>query len=332
MSKNAKVEVYRIILSPTNEKKKEFYSFKEFFIDKYVGLDEKSNDKKIFTKFFSEMFKPEDATYNENEKKRKAFRLSKDITKKEDTFVIHGVLEGGPYDVGKTTGNKKTKGDSKPLGRNIVVQDDFYFLLQTRLNEKVGILILQSYGSDKIDDVFLPFIKKLFKDVGKTFEAATPPYLPNSISELAKNTAIISELNYQTNNLIVNQISEDKKDKLSGKFNVKIIISPVNDGISIHSLPKWKKIINKTIFKFPENEMALESFNTKAGYLKSPSLKNPARFEIDQEKISIHPSIYLEKIDQVILNENGTPDWDSLKKYCNDDLLPELELEIYGKN
>lgn len=130
----------------------------------------------------------------------------------------------------------------------------------------------------------------------------------------------------------MNQISEDKKDKMFGKFNVKIIITSVDNSIPIATFPKWKKIINKAIFKFPENEMILEDFNNKAGYLKSQTLRNPARFEIDQEKISIFPSIYLEKIDDVIINENGVPEWESLKKYCLKELLPELELEIYGKD
>jgi len=328
--KNAKIEIYKVLLSPSSEKRKEFYSFREFFIKKY-DLPEKTSDNKIFTKFFTEMFKL-NSDYNEHEKKRKVFRLSKDITKKEDSYIVHGVIEGGPYNVGKTTGNRLTKRESKPLGKNIVVQDDFYFLLQTRLEKRVGILILQRYGNDSIDDVFKPFIKKLFKLTGQTYDAVVAGHLPKSFAEIAKQTAIVSELNYQTSNLIVNQISEDGKDKLSGKFNVKIIITPVGASIPITGLSKWKKIINKAIFKFPENEMDLESFNSKAGYVKSPTLKNPARFEIDKDSISIQPSIFLEKVDDVIIEENGVPDWESLKKYCIEELLPELELEIYGKD
>lgn len=329
--KNPKIEVYKVLLSPSSEKRKQFYSFREFFLKKY-DLKSSTKDNKIFNKFFSEMFKSDSPDYNEDGKRRKAFRLSKDVSKKNDSFIIHGVLEGGPYDVGKSTGDRRTKRESKKLGKNIIIQDDFYFLLQTKLDKKVGILILQSYGSDKIDDIFRPFIKKLFKLTGQTYEAIVAPHFPASFAELAQNTAIVSELNYQTNNLVVNQLSEDGKDKLSGKFNVKIIITPVNESIPVQSLPRWKKIINKALFKFPENEMELESFNTKAGYLKSNTLKNPARFEIDNDSISIQPSIYLEKIDSVIINENGNPEWDSLKAYCLNELLPELENEIYGKD
>ncbi|MCW4469098.1 hypothetical protein OGH69_08995 [Flavobacterium sp. MFBS3-15] len=329
--KNPKIEVYRVILSPSSERRKEFYSFREFFIKKY-GLKENAKDDKIFNKFFTDMFKSDNPDYNEDGKRRKAFRLSNDVKKGVNNFVIHGVLEGGPYDVGKSTGDRRTKRESKKLGKNIIIQDDFYFLLQTKLDKKVGILILQSYGTDKIDDIFRPFIKKLFKLTGQTYEAVVAPHFPTSFADLARNTAIVSELNYQTNNLVVNQLSEDGRDKLSGKFNVKIIITPVNESIPVQSLPKWKKIINKALFKFPENEMELESFNTKAGYLKSDTLKNPARFEINNDNISIQPSIYLEKIDSVVINENGNPDWETLKVYCINELLPELEEEIYGED
>lgn len=329
--KNPKIEIYKVILSPSSESKKKFYSFRQFFIKKY-DLKEKTSDKKIFTAFFNDMFKSNDPSYNEDFKRRKAFRLSSNIIKKEEKSIIHGVIEGGNFDVGKTTGDRRTKRESEKLGKNIIIQDDFYFLLQTRLSNRVGILILQSYGSEKIDDVFRPFIKKIFKYSGETYDAVVTPHLPNSFIELAKETAIVSELNYQTNNFIVNQISDDGKDKLSGKFNIRITITPTNDSIPIQTLPKWKKIINKALFKFPENEMELESFNNQAGYIKSDTLRNPARFEMNKDIINIQPSIYLEKIDSVVINENGNPDWETLKKYCLDELLPELELEIYGKN
>src|SRR5690606_31981667 len=103
-----------------------------------------------------------------------------------------------------------------------------------------------------------------------------------------------------------------------------------DDSIPLPTLNKWKKMLGNSLLKLPQNEMTLENFNSKTGYLKSETIKNPARFEIDQERIEIKPTIFLEKVDEVILEENGVPDWDSLKSYCIDNLLPELQLEVYG--
>lgn len=324
--KNPKLEVYKVILSPTNEKNKDVFSFRELFVNKYE-LDSKTSDKKLFTTFFEDIFKSSD--YNENDKLRKAFRLSKDITMSPKDFYIHGVMEGGAYDVGKTAGNRRTKRESRKFSKDIIIQDDFYFLLQTRLDKNVGILVVQTYGQENIDDVFKPFIKKLFRVVGLSYGAIISPLIPKSFEEMAKTTAIVSELNYQTKNIRINQLSEDKKDKLEGKFNLKITLTPVEGSVPLPTLDKWRKIIGKSLLKLPDNEMTLEDFNSKTGYIKSTTLKNKARFEIDEESIRIKPSLYLEKVDDVILEENGQPEWDSLKKYCSLNLLPDLEQEVY---
>lgn len=324
--KNPRLEVFKVILSPSSEKNKDTFSFRELFISKY-SLSDKATDSQIYKAFFEDVFKSSD--YKENSKLRKAFRLSKNITKKGRSFITHGVIEGGAFDVGKTAGNRRTQRESRKLHKDVIIQDDFYFLLQTRLDKKVGILILQTYSQDRIDDVFKPFIKKIFKNTGKTYEAVVAPYIPKSIEDMAKTTAIVSELNYQTKNLRINQLSEDKKDKLEGKFNIKITLTPVEGSVTLPTLNKWGKTLGKILLKLPGTEMTLDSFNSKTGYLRSKTLKNPARFEIDAESIKIKPTLFLEKVDDVILEENGTPDWESLKKYCLENLLPDLEQEIY---
>ena len=329
MSKNAKLDVYRVILMPSSEERKKTYSFREFFIAKY-DLKDTATDNQIYNAFFKDVFKSSD--YTESPKRRKAFRLSKDITKKINDFVVHGVVEGGPYDSGKTTGNRRTKRESKKIGKNTIIQDDFYFLLQTKLDEREGILILQTYSQDRIDDIFIPFLKKLFKHTGQTFNGVVSQFVPDSIKEMAKKTAFVSELNYQTKNLKINQLSNDKKDKLEGKFNLKITLTPVENSIPLPRLDKRRKMLGNSLLSLPQNEMTLENFNSKTGYLKSETIKNPARFEIDQERIEIKPTVFLEKVDEVTIEENGVPVWETLKTYCIDTLLPELELEVYEKN
>lgn len=329
MSKNAKLDVYKVILQPSSEKRKVTYSFREFFIAKY-SLKDTATDNQIFNAFFKDVFKSSD--YTDNTKIRKAFRLSKNITKKNSNFIVHGVVEGGPYDSGKTTGNRVTKRESKKINKNIIIQDDFYFLLQTKLDERQGILILQTYSQDRIDDVFKPFIKKLFRHSGQTFNGIISQFVPESIKTMAKDTAFVSELIYQTKNIRINQLSEDKKDKLDGRFNLKITLTSLDNSIPLPRLNKWKRMLANSLLKLPQNEMTLANFNEKTGYLKSETIKNPARFEIDEERIEIKPTIFLEKVDEVTLEENGVPVWETLKDYCLNNLLPDLELEVYGKD
>ena len=132
--KNPKIEVYKVILSPTSEKNKDVFSFRELFISKY-DLDEKTKDKKIYNSFYEDVFKTSD--YKENDKIRKAFRLSNDITLNSNDFYIHGVMEGGTYDVGKTAGNRKTKRESRKFHKDVIIQDDFYFYCRLNLIKKL---------------------------------------------------------------------------------------------------------------------------------------------------------------------------------------------------
>ena len=103
----------------------------------------------------------------------------------------------------------------------------FFLFRWERVKFSIGSWLVATADFDKIDDIFKPYISSLFELEGETYKAIIAPYLPKEIEEMAKETAIISEFNYQTKNISVNSLSDDRNSQLIGSFNVKIIIHEI---------------------------------------------------------------------------------------------------------
>jgi hypothetical protein len=344
--KNPKIEFYKIHLNPMNKNSKT--KIRDVFRDIFISLNPEYNsdtvstveDSKLQSSFFQYFFNKINSKFNTNQRKRKAFYAKTNIIDgiektpikiSLDDSLLDGLIRGGDYDTGKKIGDMSNPTEETPeLDKANIILDDFYFCLHTPLNKDVAILVLQSYTKDQISDIFTPFVTKLFKRQGVTFNAKLEKFMPQIIQDEFKTTSIVEKFRFN-NKLLISQmengISYDKA------FNVQVEIKPVEKDINLGEFQKWKRKVGESIFNLPNNPAKeLNTFNEQIGYLKpNDGISKPTPFELNADKIKINATIYLEKYVPLDL-DSGVPKWDKLEEYVKKTLFEVVSPEVYPED
>ncbi len=344
MSKNPKVEFYKIILHPTPSTSNDI-TFKDVYQKIYLNLKpeeeniESISNNDLKRNFNQHFFNSIDNKFQRDSRKRKAFysksikidgSITNPIKFSLASSTISGLIKGGDYDTGKDLGDiGKPEDDTEPLDESNILLDNFYFSLYTPLNKNIAILAIHSYTKDQIADVFTPFISKLFRIPGFTYNAMLESFMPKEMQENFKKTSIVKQLNY-SNRVIVNDIEDGVI--MNEEFSIKIEINSLGEQINLKNLPLWKKKIGESILGLPNRpEKSLGSFNKQTGYLKSKGgVTTPASFQLDKNDIDIKPTIFLKNYIRV--EENGIPDWPQLESFINKTLEEIVKPEVYPED
>lgn len=343
MSKNPKIEFFKIHLEPTPSN--EDVTFKSIFKKIYESAHpeddvETVNDDDLQSFFFSHFFKKIDTKFNDDKRKRKAFYAKPEVV--DGTPVtpikisipnstIDGIIKGGIYDTGKDLGDiARPQDDTETLDENNILLDSFYFSLYTPLSKDIGILAIQSYTRDLIADVFVPFVERLFKIPEFTYKAVATKFMPLEMQKAFKQNSIVKKFQF-SNREIVNQMENGVL--LDGEFTVNIQITSLGNQINLNNLPLWKQKIGESVLGLANKpQRSLDTFNNQYGYVHSPDGKtSDTRFTLDAGEVDITATLFLENY--ITIEENGTPDWDELRifttKTINDTIKPEVYPEDY---
>jgi hypothetical protein len=288
--------------------------------------------------FFRHFFFKIDTGVVKNEAKRKAFKAkyygdnaeNNNASLMSENNIIHGVIKGGEYDTGKYLGEiNDPDADEQRLEATKLITDDFYFLLYTPLNNSIGILVLQTYTRDNINDIFKPFIEKLFKVTGITNKATASIFMPKIIQERFKNNSIVKKFVY-SNRFVVNAM--DQQTMQTGSFTVRVEITSHGDQVNMNNLPWWKRILGRSNINISEeNNMQLEAFANQNGYLQPQVAQStPTMFELDDNDFEITPTIFLKN--NINLEENGIPLFDELHDFVLDTLYTTVIPEVYPED
>lgn len=344
MSKNPKLEFYKVNLNAINPD--DFLTFRQVFkkikedYDEILGEknSEESNfsDLKLMMDFYRHFFSVSAGTFK-NELKNKAFSVKPATANEEDIvklnnskYFIHGLMKGGEYRTGKSIGEIEDP-DKKPekLTDGKVITDDFYFLLYTPLDSNIGVLILQSYTKDSINDIFRPFVEHLFKVKGLSLKAVTSIFMPKSMQEDFKSNSYIKSFNY-SQRILVSGIED--QNILDGEFTVNVEIKALNNNVNLSNLSAWRKRLGNAILGLPnETQRNLSTFDKKKGYINSSEGKSTATpFELDAATIEINPTIFLQN--EINLEENGVPIWQELEDFAILTLDSIIKPEVYPDN
>lgn len=337
--KNPKLEFYRIDLKPTKDSND--ITFRDVFTELYI--EEKPSkkgkevrDETLMKAFLSRFLGKINDKFEIDNNKRKAFFVKKqrgvnDAVKfGSSSNIIHGRIKGGPYDTGKEEGDlANPEGDNRKFKKSTIILDDFYFLLYMPLDKSIGVLLLHNYTSDRIADVFIPFVKGLFKIKKLTYKPKIEHFMPEEMQEDFKENSTIKKFVF-SNSYIINDL--DDSVQTTGKFTIQITVSSSDQSINTKNLKIWKKALRKINIKIPGNEVrSVETFAKQTAYIKDNNSKsNPTIFRLDDEKLQIIPTIYL--TNHINLEENGVPKWGQLEKFAHKVLTENVIPEIYPEN
>lgn len=344
MSKNPKIEFYKIQLNSIEPE--QFITFREIYTrvrenhineqDLEINLNQIPNDNTLMLDFYRHFFQTSAGTVI-NENKNKAFSVKPDTAEVLDKVkididrnIIHGIMKGGEFRTGKSIGeiDDPNKAPERLADMNVIT-DDFYFLIYTPLDSDTGILLLQSYTKDNINDIFRPFVENLFKVKKLSLKAVTKIFMPISMQEEFKSNSIIKSFRY-SNRVVVNGIED--QHVLEGEFTINVEIKAHDKNVNLQNLPIWRQRLGRAILGLPdESQRHLDTFSKKNGYIDSNDGKTtPTKFNLDAAEMEINPTIFL--INEINLEENGVPIWQELEDFAYSTLESIIKPEVYPEN
>ncbi|SDK92989.1 hypothetical protein SAMN04487898_11350 [Pedobacter sp. ok626] len=327
MAHAPKLEIYKIYLKSTTETPNN--TFEDYLKSKFKIKTEDYKFKDSHKLFLESIVSSIDKDFVLSKKLKKGLGLEQTQSGVTNTaikintskYFIHGTIQGGRYGQNRSLGNiTKPTTRSKINDKNIVL-DNFYFLLYTPEGSSKGLLFLQSYTDDSINEVFINWIKNLLKTDG-FYRPTVEHYSPAKIQEEFKRYSIVKELKY-SKDIVINDIGVVNSIDTNG-FTVEIVIRAKDQGVSLSKLEKFANFFGASTFKASnEKGLKLEEFNKKVGQLNNGS--HQSSFVLN-DKIEITPTIFLKE--KIKLNADQSPDWVDLHRYCQELLLEVIE-EVY---
>ena len=307
---SVKLEVYTIALKPVVGY--ENNSFEDLILNT-PGVIPENN---LFTEFYQLFVNHIDLGYTEV--RSKAFTLSTDVNDYNHdpaNEIIWGVLKGGPKGSGKSKALLNNREEEEDLGGN-VINDKYFFYLYFPLDSNFGYLFFQIYGAESIRKEFIQHIRDLFKIGGKYNKPEPSAILPNSIRDEFKNNSKVVGLSYITRTLSSSLTQDPEFSNLCREYNIEISFKPKGD----HNIsPQRINLLNRVISSLNFNNFPLSRSISRKVSLQNLTSKKTSTFELDTNDVM--PRIYLQG--KIPIDVNGTPDFPSLKLFC-DDLLREI--------
>lgn len=335
MAKNPKIEFFKIDLQPINNPD---LAFRDLFRKNYELHQDRNSenvdDNALMIDFLRHFFSRIDTGVVLNRSKRKAFKAryfgedaeNNNVHLMSQNNIIYGIIKGGEYDTGKYLGQiDDPDSEEERLEANKLITDDFYFLLYTPLDKSIGVLILQTYTRDNINDIFKPFIEKLFKVNGITNKATSSVFMPKALQNRFRNNSVVKTFVY-SNRFIVNAM--DQQTIQTGDFTVKVEITSHGDQVNLNNLPWWKRVLGRTNINIAQDvDRQLATFMNQNGYLQSQVAEStPTKFQLDDNDFEIKPTIFLRN--NINLEENGIPLFDELHQFAlqtlNESVIPDI--------
>lgn len=313
MAHNPKLNVYTLRLNPKDESVE---TFRDLFKLKF-NCDSVVSDSDLFTKYFQALVNGiGDKNFRKDTKNKKVIGTvkSSDIAIPlfpHDNQYIDGVIEGGKYGIRREYADTDNKQDKKTIGENNAVLDQYYILLYTPLNSKIGFLLVQSYTEESIQDSFKNFIYTFFSCENFFYNIVIEPFVPQSIVDKYMKETSIRMFSFTTKTALSSSLRDNVQIK-GQTFEVEIKIKPLDEKLRPNA-KETSQIIKAVGDKLFDGK-PLNEGKTKAYIEDTKSRK--ANYDIDKEINSIRPTIYLEDVGIVPDKTTGLPDFKAIQTYC----------------
>lgn len=328
MAHNPKLNVYTLRLNPKDESVE---TFRDLFKSKF-NCDVHVSDDDLFKKYFQAFVNGiGDDDFRKDAKNKKVIGTIKNANIEVPLFptnnqYIDGVIEGGKYGIRREYADTDNKSDKKVIGENNAVLDQYYILLYTPLNNKIGFLLLQSYTEESIQDSFKDFIMTFFSCEDTFYNIIIEPFVPQKIVDKYMKETNIRMFSFMTKTTLPSSLRDNVQIK-GQTFEVEIKIKPLDEKLDPNA--KETSQIIKAVGDKLFDGRPLNEGKTRA-YIED-SKKRKANYDIDREINSIRPTIYLEDVGIVPDNKTGLPSFKDIQTYCVE-LLQDIKDEFRKKS
>jgi len=295
--------------------KNELLGFKNF----YQETEDDSLPRKGFITFFKKYIESFGDDFAADKEIGKAINLNTSNVKIHSRLdLICGTIEGGTTGIGGLIKSRKNASGNSvyKVTRDKVTVMPYYFMIWIPKNSDVGLLILQSYGSRSIGDVYKAHLKRFFSKSCNDSVLVTGSHVPKAALDKINSESQVDEIimrryhlpstkgekllgiKYQNDRNITIEI------KIKGLKTLPEIASKVQDFIEgkITQLIDVEDLDEIGFNEKVETSIVLEHNGKKAtGKMK--------------QEFKISPAYYIEKGD-VKVNDLHHPEFDSIHSYC----------------
>lgn len=335
MASNPKIEFYRFSLKP--KKKNDPSTFKDFIVKELGGRETqgaKTLFKLLFSRFEDCMSKVE---YNDDAKLSKKIEIVKSVKHNlhlsrkpvadDSSFIISGVINGGPYGRDRLVADKKNE-TIENLGQNKIVYLYYYIFLYCPLDYNEGVFGVHSNSiEESVTQLFRGFVSKFFSGTHFNNPEVTH-YAPKSFQKDFVDDAFIQKIVFEETSLSPDFSGQVQGlIKLPSLFDIKITVTPKDGAVSLQDAQELSDRLSGLVF----GEQELGSFPVKKIITRKDGSRNTKTFELNTRDQEFAPVIYLN--DYIIQkNVDGTPNFDELNSYIHKLFKEEILTEIRPDN
>ncbi len=247
--------------------------------------------------------------------------------------IICGLVEGGSSDIGGKVKHKERFDDEDAfeITPEKIVSTPFYYLLWIPDNSDMGILIVQSFTSKSITEAIKAHLRKFFNQAVTGYSLQINTRVSQAVVNAMKEEGIIDKVILRRHSL-----PADKSSNLFGaKYSPysKLGIDIVVKGVS--SIPEAKKAIldvfsgkRTKIIDIPDLDEL--GFDEDYDILVEYEFNGRKALAKKSNNFNISPNVYVPD-DQIVLNANKHPTFDSIHSYSVDYLESIKEEMGYNK-
>lgn len=337
---DSKLNVYTIILN--RKKNKDKCCFKDLLISKHSYSNEekgitplkdidKKSDSDLLGILLDDIIKLLDQKefYSDN-RTNKGIGIEKTTTDKKNYSIrlmskkniILGRLSGGKYGKFRKRSKVKDQSSKDPINPDDIILDEFFFLLYTPLEGHRGILMIQSYSDETINNTFKDLLYKVFNGYDTYHKAKVESFFPKTIKDKFKNTSKVKSISLSCISKNITIGSDNPETENTESYSVSIIITPPEKK-NQNFIPKIPDIIKSIL-----GSGGYKTENLKAKINLEDQRNKCASFELDKNINNIKPVIYLSN--HIQFSDNITDNFKEIETYSLS-LLDDIKTEIYGK-
>lgn len=324
MPLNPILNVYLIELNPIDPDKS---TFRDFCRVKFQNGDETSKDEDLHQSLFINFLKEiagEKLIKDKKSQKVLGVRPEKDkhqntnIKFHSKSYVIEGIIDGGKYGFTREVADIDNNNERENVSSQKAILDKYYFYLHTPFNSVRGLLFIQSYTEETIQQPFKDFIKRFFSYEGHFYNLNFDNYVPERITKKFQESSDIVMFKYKKIIALGNRLRNGIDSSIEG-FEVVLQIKPITPKGRVK--PKQKNI------------MGLTKLLGRKKFEKIPLGENPtiviknedgqAHFDVEDQIRNIKPTIFLKNEGVEINEQTGIPNFDQMKGVC-EKLLEEI--------
>lgn len=324
---------------PLNHNSGEFKTFRNFMIENR-GCKKTDSDTTIFQEIFKYFMNAPQKDFAKNNRLKKVFTLikNKTINKHYDKrpsihsndFIFSGVITGGAYGKERILSDLEDKTASEKVKATQPVLQYYYIFVYIPVNHNEGFFMIHSNGPDEsISNLMRNYIASLFKK-GEYNKPIMQSFCPKDFQSEFKENALIKNFSFKTT-IIDNQINENNPIKdLISEYDIKIEAIPKNKEIPIDSANIIMGYFRNKIFGKNDYNKRLDEFENVKMSAKNKETNSSKTFEWNLKDEEFIPVVFLKG--RILFEEDDTPNFESLKKYCenlfNDTILKEIRKDL----